>query len=169
MREQCGIPLPVEEIEARVIGELRHRYRHELSVYPGAEDVVERLAARYLLGVASSSPRELIETALEVAGLRGFFAAVVSSDDVSHGKPEPDVYLMACELLAVPPSKSAAIEDSGNGIMSAFAAGLAVVAIPNKEFPPPPQVVSLAEKVLASISELNVDVIASLTGEVSND
>jgi HAD superfamily hydrolase (TIGR01509 family) len=166
MREECGVRLAPQEILAQVIKELQDRYRRELIVYPGAGEAVASLAGRFRLGIASSSPAQLIETALEVAKMRRYFAALVSSDEVARGKPEPDVYLAACAKLGAEPSRSAAVEDSANGIRAAAAAGLAVIAIPNKEFPPPPEVVSLAREVLASISDLTVAVVTSLSEEV---
>jgi beta-phosphoglucomutase-like phosphatase (HAD superfamily) len=116
--------------------------------------------------VASSSPREIIETGLQEAGMSHWFSALVSSDEVAHGKPEPDVYLEACSRLGCEPCRAAAIEDSTNGIRAAATAGLAVVTIPNPEFPPPPDVVGLAEKVLTSISSLTVEAVEGLGGEV---
>ncbi|MCL5734029.1 MAG: HAD family phosphatase [Actinobacteria bacterium] len=162
MREKCGVNLPPDEIFAEVLRELERRFRSNLPIYPGAREAVAQLAGRYRLGIASSSPRQLIETALEVSGMRRFFLALVSSDEVAHGKPEPDVYLLACAKLGAEPRRSAAIEDSANGIRAAAAAGLAVIAIPNEEFPPPADAVSLAVRVLTSISELSVVVVDSL-------
>ena len=97
--------------------------------------------------------------------MRRHFLVLVSSDEVAHGKPEPDVYLTACARLEAEPGRAAAVEDSTNGIRAAAAAGLAVIAIPNKEFPPPPEVVSLAREVLISIADLTVEVVVSLSGE----
>jgi HAD superfamily hydrolase (TIGR01509 family) len=166
MHEKCAVPLSLDEIFGGVLTALRVRYAHHLVVYPGAREAVAALAGRYRLGVASSSPRELVETALQVAGMSEWFFALVSSDEVARGKPEPDVYLEACSRLGSEPCRAAGIEDSTNGIRAAAAAGLAVIAIPNPEFPPPPDVVGLAEKVLTSISGLTVETVESLMGEV---
>jgi HAD superfamily hydrolase (TIGR01509 family) len=168
MRQKCGVPLPAEEIFEGVLQGLRQRYRNELVVYPGARAAVAGLAGRFRLGIASSSPLELIETALDVAGMRRHFLVLVSSDEVSHGKPDPDVYLRACARLDAEPARAAAVEDSTNGIRAAAAAGLAVIAIPNKEFPPPQEVVSLAREVLTSIADLTVEVVVSLSGEADD-
>jgi HAD superfamily hydrolase (TIGR01509 family) len=86
-----------------------------LPLVEGAEDSVRRLAGRWPLAVASSSPRELIELVLGLAGLGECFDAVISSEEVPRGKPAPDVYLRACELLGSEASRTAAIEDSGPG------------------------------------------------------
>jgi HAD superfamily hydrolase (TIGR01509 family) len=168
MREKCGVPLLPEEIFEGVLQGLRERYRHELVGYPGAREAVAGLASRFRLGIASSSPLELIETALDVSGMRQHFLVLVSSDEVAHGKPAPDVYLKACERLQADSARAAAVEDSTNGIRAAAAAGLAVIAIPNKEFPPPPEVVSLAREVLTSIADLTVEVVVSLSGEADD-
>jgi HAD superfamily hydrolase (TIGR01509 family) len=162
MHEECAISLPPEEIFAGVLAELRARYERELVVYPGAREAVAALAARYPLGVASSSPRELVETALRVSGMTKHFSIVVSSDEVLRGKPEPDVYLEACKRLGADPWRTVAVEDSTNGIRAAAAAGLRVIAIPNPEFPPSPDVVRMAHKVLTSIVGLTVETVESL-------
>jgi HAD superfamily hydrolase (TIGR01509 family) len=115
---------------------------------------VERLAARWPLGLASSSNRELIDLVLELSGLAEYFKATVSSEEVPRGKPAPDVYLEAARRLGVSPSRCAAVEDSENGIRSAKAAGMRVLAIPNPVFPPAEDALALADDVLASIGQL---------------
>jgi HAD superfamily hydrolase (TIGR01509 family) len=162
MREHSGVDLSDQEIYDEVIGGLRERYARDLPLVPGAREAVLRLAKKYRLGVASSSPTELIEDALELAGLRPQFAAVVSSDEVAQGKPAPDVYLEACARLRSSPGCSAAVEDSSNGIKAASAAGLAVIAVPNPDFPPTVEAVGAADLVLGSIAELTAEVVASL-------
>src|SRR5204862_149937 len=79
------------------------RYRERLPLLPGAVEAVERLAARRPLGLASSSNRPLIDLVLEVTGLDRFFRATVSSEEVPHGKPAPDVFLEAARRLGVAP------------------------------------------------------------------
>jgi beta-phosphoglucomutase-like phosphatase (HAD superfamily) len=123
---------------------------------------VARLAEIYRLGVASSSPLELIEYSLELAGMRRHFEAVVSSDEVATGKPAPDVYQEACRRLGSTPAGTVAVEDSSNGLLAAHAAGLAVVAIPNPEFPPTEEALATADLVLVAIEELTPEVVAEL-------
>jgi beta-phosphoglucomutase-like phosphatase (HAD superfamily) len=125
--------------------------------------VILRLTPEYRLGVASSSPKELIEYALELASVRHCFEGVVSADEVARGKPAPDVYLEACARLGSSPDCSVAVEDSENGIRAAAAAGLAVIAVPNSDFPPSGGATGLAELVLGSIAELTPEMVASLT------
>ncbi len=159
MRESSGIPLSDREIYEGVIQSLREWYQRDLPLIPGAREAVVGLAPHYRLGVASSSPLELIEYSLELAGLRGYFDAVVSSDEVAVGKPAPDVYLEACHRLGCRPQVAVGVEDSANGITAAAAAGLAVIAVPNPSYPPAADAVRLARVVLGSISELTPDVV----------
>jgi HAD superfamily hydrolase (TIGR01509 family) len=162
MRETSGIPLSDREIYEGIIQGLRDWYARDLPLIPGVREAIAGLAPYYRLGVASSSPRELIEYALVLAGLRELLGTVVSSDEVARGKPAPDVYREACARLGTSPRRSAAVEDSSSGIQAAAAAGLAVIAIPNREFPPSSQTLRLADIVLGSIAELSVGVIVSL-------
>ncbi|OFV82474.1 MAG: hypothetical protein A2W26_01950 [Acidobacteria bacterium RBG_16_64_8] len=165
MRDHCGVELPHDEIFAGVMRALREWYAQDLPLFPGAREAVCAIAPHYRLGLASSSPRELIEYALQLAELRGCFAVVVSSDEVARGKPEPDVYREACARLGASAQRSAAVEDSANGILAAARAGLAVVAIPNPVFAPSTEALGCADVVLASIAELTVEVIGSLRCE----
>jgi HAD superfamily hydrolase (TIGR01509 family) len=159
MHDVIGLAESPEEINAEVVRRMEAGYRERLPLIPGAVEAVERLAARWPLGLASSSNRELIDLALESSGLGRLFAATVSSEEVAHGKPAPDVYLEAARRLGVPPGRCAAIEDSENGILSAKAAGMGVLAIPNPQFPPAPEALAAADAVLASIVELTPEVV----------
>ena len=159
MHDVIGLAESPEEINAEVVRRMEAGYRERLPLIPGAVEAVERLATRWPLGLASSSNRELIDLALESSGLGRLFAATVSSEEVARGKPAPDVYLEAARRLGVPPGRCAAIEDSENGILSAKAAGMGVLAIPNPQFPPAPEALAEADAVLASIVELTPEVV----------
>jgi HAD superfamily hydrolase (TIGR01509 family) len=137
-----------------VVGRVLAIYRKELPLLPGAEGAVRRLASRWPLGVASSSNRPVIDAALAASGLADCFAATVSSEEVARGKPAPDVYLAVAHALGAAPADCAAIEDSNNGIKSASTAGMVVVAVPNREFPPDPDTLSLAAGQIDSLHEL---------------
>ena len=82
------------------------------------------------LALASNSPRFLVDDALATAELADAFNVIVTSDDVEHPKPAPDIYLLACERLGVPPSHALALEDSASGVTAAKAAGLDCIAVP---------------------------------------
>lgn len=162
MRERNGVQLSVNEIYEGIAGGLREKYARRLPLISGAREAIASLSLEYRLGLASSSPLELIEYVLELAGLSGDFSAVVSSDEVSRGKPEPYVYQEACTRLGTAPERAAAVEDSASGILAASSAGLAVIAIPNPEFPPSADTLALADMVLSSIVQLDRSVVASL-------
>ena len=157
MHDELGVPDAPEEISAEVVRRMIARYRERLPLIPGAREAVERLASRWPLAVASSSNRELIDAALELSGLAPFFRVTVSSEEVARGKPAPDVYLEAARQLEVEARRCAAVEDSHNGIRSARAAGMRVIAIPNPSFPPDAEALEHADVVLGSIEELDVD------------
>jgi len=147
------------EIDAEVVRRMVERYRASLPAVPGAAEAVERIAADFPLGLASSSNRPLIDLALELLGVRALFRATVSSEEVARGKPAPDVYLEAARRLGVDPASAAAVEDSHNGILSAKAAGLRVIAVPNAEFPPGDAALAAADEVLRSLDALTPEVI----------
>jgi len=157
-----GVRLSPSAVAGTVIAAMADRYRAHLPLMAGAVDAVTRLAARWPLGLASSAPRSLIETVLDVAGLRPFFGGVQSTEEVPRGKPAPDVYLSVAALLRVPPAKCAAVEDSSNGLRSAAAAGCAVIAVPHPEYPPAPDALAAARLVLGSLDGLTVAAVAAL-------
>jgi HAD superfamily hydrolase (TIGR01509 family) len=154
MHDVIGLRESADEINAEVVRRMEARYSENLPLVEGAVDAVERLAASFRVGLASSSNRPLIDTVLNASGLDEAFDVTVSSEEVERGKPAPDVFLGAARRLRVPPSKCAAIEDSGNGIRSAHAAGMYVIAIPNRRYPPPLNALVLAAVVLSSLAEL---------------
>jgi len=154
MRDVVGLNEEPEAISAEVVRRLEDRYRRELPLIPGAEQAVERLAARWPLALASSSNRELIDLVLESSGLGRYFEASVSSEEVARGKPAPDVFLEAARRLGVGPTSCAAVEDSENGILAAKAADMRTIAIPNPHYPPHEDALAAADVVIASIEEL---------------
>jgi HAD superfamily hydrolase (TIGR01509 family) len=157
--ERLGVDRPPETISADVAGRVAELYRERLPLMAGAVEAVRRLAASWPLGLASSSNREVIDLVLELAGIVRLFAATVSSEEVGRGKPAPDVYLEAVARLGVEPARCAAIEDSHNGILSAHAAGMRVIAVPNPRFPPGEDALGHAARVLDSLDELDVDTV----------
>ena len=162
MHDELGVPVPPETISSEVAERLVQQYRECLPLLPGAVGAVRSLSRQWALGLASSSNRNVIDLALERAGLAEDFVATVSSEEVERGKPAPDVYLEAARRLQVDPDACAAIEDSTNGIRSAHAAEMAVIAVPNKDFPPEPDAVALAALVLNSLDELEPERVRAL-------
>ncbi|HUJ56464.1 MAG TPA: HAD family phosphatase [Gaiellaceae bacterium] len=164
LHEDAGVPAAPEQIDREVVALMLEAYRRELPLLPGAVEAVRRTAAHFPLGLASSSNREIIAAALEAAGIAECFSAVVSSEEVAHGKPAPDVYLEAAQRLDVPPQRCAAVEDSHAGIRSANAAGMRVVAIPNPSYPPDEEALAAAAAVIRSLDALTIDVLRGQNG-----
>ncbi len=161
MHEELGLAEPPAEISAEVVQRMVGLYREQLPLIPGAREAIERLAARWPLGLASSSNRPLIDLALELAGVKEYFAVAVSSEEVARGKPAPDVYLEAAARLGVEPARCAAIEDSRNGIRSAVAARMCVIAVPNRAFPPGEEALDEADAAVGSLDELTPELVSA--------
>jgi HAD superfamily hydrolase (TIGR01509 family) len=164
IHEELGVPDSPDDINAEVVRRMIARYHEQLPLIPGAREAVERLASRFALAVASSSNRPLIDGVLELAGLAPLFPATVSSEEVPRGKPAPDVYLEAAARLGVMPTRCAAVEDSHNGIRSAKAAGMRVVAVPNPSYPPDEDALAEADVTLHTLAELTPGVVDPAIG-----
>ena len=162
LSEDFGLRLSPSQVAEGVVAAMAAEYQAHLPLLPGAVDVVRALSARWPLAVASSAPKSLIEAVLDASGLRQAFTAAVSSEEVPRGKPAPDVYLEAAKRLGIPPASCAAIEDSSNGLRSASAAGLTVIAVPRPEYPPAEDALNQARVVLNSLTPLTPDTIAVL-------
>lgn len=159
LHEVVGLREPPEVINAEVVRRMLARYETELPEVPGAVGAVERLAsAGYRLALASSSNRELIDAVLRKLGLTALFEVTVSSEEVARGKPAPDVYLETARRLGVAPDRCAAVEDSASGIRAAHAAGMRVIAYPNRHYPPAEDVLALADSVVDSIHAIDATV-----------
>ena len=104
-----------------------------------------------------------IDEAVAAMGLADLFVTTLSTEELNGaGKPAPDVYLEVCRRIGVDPRSSVAVEDAHNGILSARAAGLRVVAIPPHFNPPPASTLALADVVLDSLDDLTTDLVAGL-------
>lgn len=142
-------PSLIREVSDLMLEELQA----QVKARPGAAELVKRLRGRVPLGLASNSPRFLVDAALRGGGFSDAFDAVVSSDDVAHHKPAPDLYLLACERLGVAPADALALEDTTSGIAAAKAAGMACFAVP--QFAETD--VTAADRVVDSLEELLVE------------
>ncbi|MGD9528315.1 HAD family hydrolase [Pseudonocardia sp.] len=157
-----GVPGAPEEVAREVVGRMAARYRERLPLLPGAVAAVDRLAADFVLGLASSSPRELIDTVLAAAGVAERFRATLSTEQVSAGKPSPEVYEQVVRLLGVAPADAVAIEDSSNGLRSAAGAGLGLIAVPHAAFPPARDALALADVTVASLDDITAALVRSV-------
>lgn len=161
MRRRLGLEMSDGEIERAVVDAMVERYaRDGAPAIDGAVAAVRRLAARWPIALASSSHPRVIAAALEGTGLADAFAAVVSSDEVEHGKPAPDVFLEAARRLEVDPADVLVVEDSLNGLKAGRAAGMTTVLVPNRSVPPAPGSEEVADVVVDRLAELDPAVIA---------
>jgi HAD superfamily hydrolase (TIGR01509 family) len=140
-----GSALVDEMVEA-----MAEALQRDVAGRPGALELVARLRGRLPLALASNSPRRLVDAALATAGLTDVFDVIVTSDDVTRSKPDPDIYLLACRRLGFEPAEVLALEDSAAGVASAKAAGLACIAVP--QFAETD--VAAADRVIDSLEEL---------------
>ena len=162
LTDAVGVPAEPEQVAATVVERMAARYDTRLPLLPGAVEVVERLGRRWPLGLASSSPRRLIDTVLESAGIAQRFQVSISTEEVGAGKPSPAVYQTVVERLGVNPVQAIAIEDSSNGLRSAATAGLGVLAVPNAAFPPSEDALALADVIVDSLDEITLELVASM-------
>jgi HAD superfamily hydrolase (TIGR01509 family) len=150
------------QIRDEVVESMLRRIGEGVALLDGASEAVAALAERWPLGLASSADRPVIEAVLEATGLARFFQAVVASDEAGRGKPAPDVYLAAVARLGIAGDSAVAVEDSGNGILSAKAAGMAVIAIPRPHTPVDPAILAQAGAVLETSADLNPELVEGL-------
>jgi HAD superfamily hydrolase (TIGR01509 family) len=162
MRDELGVPLQPEEINRDVVGRMTQLYRERLPILPGAVESVRAVGAVWPLGLASSSNREIIDLFLRDSGLADAFQAAVSSEEVDRGKPAPNVYLETARRLGLSAQACVAVEDSSNGLRSAAAAGMAVVAVPNPHYPPEEDALALAAVVVDSVAQITPELLEQL-------
>jgi HAD superfamily hydrolase (TIGR01509 family) len=129
MHELFGFPVDVERDVDELISDFIAR-AGELTLKPGAAELLDRTRAEYGLALASSSHRRLVDTNLDRFDLRPVFNVVVSGEDAPRPKPAPDLFLRAAELLGAPISECVVLEDSVAGVTAGRAAGAIVVAVP---------------------------------------
>jgi beta-phosphoglucomutase-like phosphatase (HAD superfamily) len=152
-----------EEVAQRVIDGMANEYATGgLPVLQGAVEAVHRMAGLVPTAIASSSPRRLIDLVVARLELGDSLTVTVSTEEVSRGKPFPDGYLRACELMGLDASRSVAVEDSTNGVLSAHAAGMAVVCVPPGWHPPAAETLTLCSAVLETLDDLTEDLLRSL-------
>lgn len=166
LADVVGLAGTAQDAARRTIEGMVEAYHRGIEVLPGAPEVVHRLGATWRLGLASSSPRVLIDTAIQTLGIAEKFETTLSTEELGGaGKPAPDVYLEVCRRLGVEPGNAVAIEDAPNGIKAAHAAGMKVIAVPPHFHPPTPEVLALADVVVDSLDDISTGLVAGLLDE----
>jgi HAD superfamily hydrolase (TIGR01509 family) len=166
LRGELGVPMGLDAINREVVRRMEEGYRRGLPLLPGAEEAVRALGDRWPLGLASSSNREIIDLVLELAPFGDAFSVTVSSEEVEHGKPAPDVYLAAAAELSAEPAGCVAIEDSANGLRAAHAARMAVIAVPNPHYPPGDDALALAAATVPTVGDVTVELVERAGGSL---
>ncbi|MEU3272782.1 HAD family phosphatase [Saccharomonospora sp. NPDC006951] len=168
LADRSGTADTVEQVEHAVVdGMIAAIEAGEAPLLPGADTMVEDVSAKVPIALASSATRKVIDAVLSTHGLAGAFTATVSSAEVERGKPNPDVYLEASARLGKSGGECLAVEDSSNGIKAAAAAGLTVIALPNKTYPPRDDALALASEVAADNDEVRLALLAYLAGDTA--
>jgi HAD superfamily hydrolase (TIGR01509 family) len=162
LRDDLGVQRDLDAINDDVVRRMHESYEDGLPLLPGALETVRALAARWPLGLASSSNREIIDVFLERSGVGDLFGATVSSEQVARGKPAPDVYLETARRLDVDPPACVAIEDSANGLRAAHAAGMPVIAAPNPHYPPGGDALAVAAAVVDGVADITPELVEGL-------
>ena len=153
--EKLGGKLSRDEVTNQTLdGMIRSYQTGHVRLMPGAQKAIEYCSSIATLGLASGSPKVLIDAALESNGWKGVFKEVLSSDEVPHGKPAPDVYLEVMKRLGMKPRECVVVEDSGSGILAGRASGAKVIAVPNKELMPPSEALANADKIIESLDDI---------------
>ena len=127
--EATGVDLPIAQLAAARVDIYCEIFPGDKKSFPGVHEAIEALAARYPLGLASSSRRRQVDLVLKELDLTRFFPVTISADDISKGKPDPEPYIKTAGLLGVDPTACAVIEDTVSGIKSAKAAGMYCIAV----------------------------------------
>ncbi|WBU29428.1 HAD family phosphatase [Rhodopseudomonas palustris] len=127
-----GETLPLREINRAFVEKRDARFAQGLPVKPGTCELLDALDdAGCPVAVVTSSSRKTADMHLTLAGIRARFGTILTRDDVAHGKPAPDLYLLAADRLGVPPAHCVAVEDSSVGVASAFTAGAITLMVPD--------------------------------------
>jgi beta-phosphoglucomutase len=150
-----GHPLPAAEIDRladRKEALFREAVRGTLQALPGVLTLVPALhAAGFRLAIGSSTPRANVDLVLDELGLTRFFSAISSAEDVTHGKPDPQVFLVAAARLGVPPAQCVVVEDAVAGVLAALAGGMKALAVTTNH---DRAALSAAHRVVASLAEI---------------
>lgn len=153
--DKLGGSMTRDEVFRSIVGFMASAYeRGDVRVLPGASEALEYCAGRYRVGLASGSPRQLIDAALNGAGWCRYFEEVVSSDECARGKPDPDVYLAIMNRMGLRPEATVVVEDSPAGILAGKAAGAKAIAVPGGYTAPDNEALLVADAVIDSLHSL---------------
>lgn len=154
----------IAALDERKEAAFRRLIEDDFPAMPGAIELLRSLhGAGFRLAVGSSGPPQNVRMVIERLGAEGLFEATVTGDDVTRGKPDPEVFLLAAERLGVPPARSAVIEDAPAGVAAANAAGMASVGLVSTGRKPEDLVAARA--VVRSLREISPSMLRELIGQ----
>ena len=154
-KKTFGLTTSTEDLMRRRGEIAKDFFVHKIGLFPSAASTLENLRDMKLrLAVGTSSVSTSARPFLDRHGLTNFFGAIVTGDEVEHGKPAPDIYLRAAEKLQVSPANCLVIEDAPSGIAAAKAAQMRVAAIPDRRFVDPHGYETAADFVLNDLSQI---------------
>ena len=162
--ERFALNLLPEAVEEKVISNIENLYRQRVPFLPGAKEAVSLAADSFPVGLASGSPRNLIDLVTADQAMQGMFRVILSGDQFTRGKPSPDIYLAAAAELGVPAADCVCFEDSGNGIIAGKKAGMKVIAVPDARFTPAAEILAQADTILKSLLHFSLDTLTELSG-----
>ncbi len=162
LSDELHVDRAPDEVASDVVAVMCRLYQEQIPLLPGATTAVRQLATRWRLGLASSSPVSLIDTALRTMDLADAFEVILSTEEVANGKPAPDVYLGVAHRLGVVPATCVAVEDSSNGVRSAAAAGLRVIAVPRHDYPLDADAAARVTLTISQLDDLTADRVAQV-------
>lgn len=135
MIDSYRIKTTAKVLSEEILGEMYVMLRQSIVKMAGAEEIIPKShALGYALAVASSSPKDYIELALQSSGWQNYISVIASAYETPKGKPAPDVYILAAQRLGTTPAQCIALEDSVNGARAAQSAGMLTIAIPGEGF-----------------------------------
>lgn len=153
MIKRLELSLSIEEVVQQIVQRMAKIYQKELPFLPGAKEAIRLAADSYPTAIASGSHPDLLEIVGNHPDVKRHIKVIISADTLANGKPAPDVYLETANRLNIPADRCLCLEDSGNGILAGVRAGMIVVAIPNEQFPPAPDILNQAHHILKSLEE----------------
>ncbi|HEC21223.1 MAG TPA: HAD family phosphatase [Candidatus Peregrinibacteria bacterium] len=160
-KEEKGLDFDIEKAFQRKIFLVNSFFRKEVEPIPGVVDLINQIQkAGFKIGLATSSPRETAEIILKTIRIHHYFEIITSFEDITKGKPDPEIFLLAAKKLGVNPEECVVVEDTRAGVTSAKAAGLKCVAFRNHHSGN--QDLSQADLVIENFENLEIDQIKNL-------
>jgi HAD superfamily hydrolase (TIGR01509 family) len=131
LREILKVDMPAEELFAWRNRLMLDKMRHDLGAMPGLVEILDAFRGRLKLAVGTGAQQEFLDIALDTLRIRPYFDVLQTADAVERGKPDPEIYILTCRRLGLPPGECVVLEDARNGVLAGKAAGCRVIAVPN--------------------------------------